>query len=187
MSAERFAPWQVLQTRQVFKDPPWIDLTAQTVRTSTGRVVDNFYQLQLPNFVLVFAETPSREIIVIRQYKHGVGRVSLTFPGGLREPGEAPEEAARRELLEETGYEADDWKCLGEFVVNGNLGCGAGHFFRARNARQVKSANAGDLEEMDICFVDRESLLRSLQDGEVALLNHAALIGLAMLDPGERI
>lgn len=185
--SEKSVPWQVLQTRQVFKHLPWIDLTAQTVRTATGRIVDDFYQLKLPNFVLVFAETPSREVLVIRQYKHAVGRESVTFPGGLREPGEAPETAAKRELLEETGYEADDWKCLGEFIVNGNLGCGVGSFFRARNARQVKKADAGDLEEMDVCLMDHAALLRSLQCCEVALLNHAALIGLAMLDSNELI
>ncbi len=178
------SPWKVLKTSEVFSAEPWLALSVQQVRVPDGRVIDDFYQLALPDFTLVFAETTSGEIIMIRQYKHGAKRTSLTLPGGLVEKGEDPEEAAKRELLEETGYQAESWQSLGSYVVNGNLGCGKGHFFMAAGAKPVQEPESGDLETMEIKLLSRGQLWEALRSGEVMLLNHAAAIAMAMTAEG---
>ena len=178
------SPWQVLKTSEVFSADPWLTLSVQQVRVPDGRVIDDYYQLSLPDFIVVFAETGKGEVIMIRQYKHGARRTSLTLPGGLVEKGEAPEAAAKRELLEETGYQADSWKSLGSYVVNGNLGCGQGHFFMAAGAKQVQEPASGDLETMEIELLTLERLAEALRSGEVMLLNHAAAIAMAMTAEG---
>ncbi|MCH8238357.1 MAG: NUDIX hydrolase [Proteobacteria bacterium] len=178
------SPWQVLKTSEIFSAEPWLALSVQQVRVPDGRIIDDFYQLALPDFTLVFAATPSGEIIMIRQYKHGAKRTSLTLPGGLVEKGEDPEEAAKRELLEETGYQAESWQSLGSYVVNGNLGCGKGHFFMAAGAKPVQEPESGDLETMEIELLSREQIAEALRSGEVMLLNHAAVIALAMMAEG---
>ncbi len=181
MVENRHQPWRVLDRRTVFEAPPWLELSVETVEVPGGRVIDDFHQLAIPDFTVVFAETPDGRVIVIRQYKHGARRASLTLPGGMVEAGENPLEAARRELLEETGYEAGDWQNLGSFVVNGNLGCGTGHFFRASGARRVAEPASGDLEEMELLLLDRAGLHRALAEGKVVLLNHVAAIAIAMV------
>ena len=173
--------WQILDQRMVFRAPPWIDLSVEKVRIPDGRIIDDFYQLRLPDFVLVFAETVDRDIITIRQYKHGAGQTSITLPGGLVESGEDPAAAAARELLEETGYRIGAPRHLGSFVVNGNLGCGTGHFFAATGAEKVQEPESGDLEKMEICLIDKLDLTAAVSDGRVVLLNHAALIALAAI------
>ncbi len=178
------SPWKVLKTSEVFNADPWLTLSVQQVRVPDGRVIDDFYQLALPDFTLVFVETSAGEIIMIRQYKHGARRTSLTLPGGLVEKGEDPEEAAKRELLEETGYRAESWQSLGSYVVNGNLGCGKGHFFMAAGARPVQEPESGDLETMEIKLLTRGQLWEALRSGEVMLLNHAAVIAMAMMAEG---
>ncbi len=178
------SPWQVLKTSEVFSAEPWLTLSVQQVRVPDGRVIDDFYQLALPDFIVVFAETVPGDVIMIRQYKHGARRTSLTLPGGLVEKGEAPEEAAKRELLEETGYQADSWKSLGSYVVNGNLGCGKGYFFMAAGAEQVQEPASGDLETMEIELLTPGRLREALRNGEVMLLNHAAAIAMAMTAEG---
>ena len=178
------SPWKVLKTSEVFSAEPWLALSVQQVRVPDGRIIDDFYQLALPDFTLVFATTPSGEIIMIRQYKHGAKRTSLTLPGGLVEKGEDPEEAAKRELLEETGYQAESWQSLGSYVVNGNRGCGKGHFFMAAGAKPVQEPESGDLETMEIELLSREQIAEALRSGEVMLLNHAAVIALAMMAEG---
>ena len=178
------SPWQVLKSSEIFTADPWLTLSVQQVRVPDGRVIDDFYQLALPDFIVVFAETGKGEVIMIRQYKHGARRTSLTLPGGLVEKGEAPEAAAKRELLEETGYQADSWKSLGSYVVNGNLGCGKGHFFMAAGAKPVQDPESGDLETMEIELLSREQIAEALRSGEVMLLNHAAVIALAMMAEG---
>ncbi len=178
------SPWQVLKTSEVFSAEPWLTLSVQQVRVPDGRVIDDYYQLSLPDFIVVFAETASGKVIMIRQYKHGARQTSLTLPGGLVEKGENPLDTARRELLEETGYRADSWKGLGSYVVNGNLGCGRGHFFMAGGAEQVQEPASGDLETMEIELLTREKIAEALRSGEVMLLNHAAAIALAMTAEG---
>lgn len=178
------SPWKVLKTSEVFSADPWLTLSVQQVRVPDGRVIDDFYQLALPDFIVVFAETLAGDVIMIRQYKHGARRTSLTLPGGLIEKGEDPLDAAKRELLEETGYRAESWQSLGAYVVNGNLGCGKGHFFMAAGAKQVQKPESGDLEAMEVELLTREQIAEALRSGEVMLLNHAAVIALAMMAEG---
>ena len=151
-------PWRVLDTKEVFAARPWLKLSVEKVEVADGRVVDDFYQLELPDFTVVFAETPEGRVLVIRQYKHGPRRISLTLPGGQLEPEENPLDAARRELLEETGYKAARWTSLGSYMVNGNLGCGRGYFFKASGADRFREPDSGDLENMEILLMDRPEL-----------------------------
>lgn len=176
-------PWRVLGTKDIFTARPWLKLFVETVEVPDGRIIDDYYQLEMPDFTTIFAETPDKRVLIIRQYKHGLRRTSLTLPGGQLEPHETPLEAARRELLEETGYKAAHWTPLGSFMVNGNLGCGRGHFFRATDARRYLEPDSGDLENMEILLMDSTSVAAALKNGEVVLLNHAATIAMALNSP----
>ena len=104
---DRPRAWEVLESREVFAAEPWIRLSVQKVRLPDGRVIDDYHQVDFPDYAVVFAQTRSGEVVVERLYKHGVGRECLALPSGLLEPGEEPIDAARRELLEETGYAGD--------------------------------------------------------------------------------
>lgn len=173
-------PWRVLDAKDIFVARPWLKLSVEKVEVTDGRIVDDFYQLELPDFTVTFAETPEGRVLVIRQYKHGPRQTSLTLPGGQVNPGEDPLEAARRELLEETGYKAAQWTSLGSYMVNGNLGCGRGHFFKASGAHRFREPDSGDLENMEILLMDRTKLAAAVQNGDVILLNHAAAIAMAL-------
>jgi ADP-ribose pyrophosphatase len=172
--------WVVLDRSELIDAPPWLNLSVEKVRIAGGRIIDDYYHLDIPDFVVVYAETLSQEVIAIRQYKHAVGYVCLTLPGGQVAMNEDPVVAIKRELLEETGYEAAHWKHLGSYIVNGNLGCGKGHFYKASDARKVSEPNSGDLEEMNIQLLNRSELILAVQSGDVALLNHAAIINMAL-------
>jgi ADP-ribose pyrophosphatase len=112
------------------------------------------------------AQTADGKFRVELQYKHGIGRVSLNLPGGVMDKGEAPLKAAKRELLEETGYKADGWKEIGDYVCNSNYGCGRAHLFFARNARKIAEPNSGDLEDMEIVLMDAPNLLKAVRNGK---------------------
>jgi 8-oxo-dGTP pyrophosphatase MutT (NUDIX family) len=84
----------------------------RAVSPRTGKAHD-FYVLESGSWVNVIPVTPEQEVVLIRQYRHGTREVTLEIPGGIVEPGDSPQEAARRELREETGYEAGEMIGLG--------------------------------------------------------------------------
>ena len=173
--------WEVLKSREVFAAQPWIRVFEQEVQLPSGAVIDDYYRIELGEFALVFAQTLDGSVIVERQYKHGTGRVGLVLPAGSIEAGEDPLSAAQRELLEETGCKSDHWQPLGDFVVNGNYGCGKAHLFMARDAYRVAEPDSGDLEEIEIVLMEPDKLMNALLDGQVHLLSSATLIALAQI------
>lgn len=173
--------WKVLDWQEIYSAPPWLCLSREKVQVHDGRIIEGYHQLELPDFVVVVATTPLGQYVTLKQYKHGVRRKSLTLPGGMVECGEEPLRAAQREFVEETGYFASNWGHLGSYTVHGNLGAGVGHYFSAEMAKPVAEPQSGDLEEMEIILLEKDELIASLWDGQVALLNHAAAISLAFL------
>ncbi|MHB8731897.1 MAG: NUDIX hydrolase [bacterium] len=172
-------PWTVLGTTQVYSAPPWVTVSVDRVRLPDGRVIDDYRQVTLPEFVVIFAQTPDGRVIVQRQYRHGVRAVTLTLPAGMREPGEDPLACAQRELLEETGYASDDWRPLGTFVPNGTYGCGTAHFFAARGIRRVAERATDDLEETEMLLLTVEELAAAIRGGGAVILSTVAVLALA--------
>jgi ADP-ribose pyrophosphatase len=179
MKERQLEPWQVLASREVFRAPPWISVSCQNVRLPDGRVVEDYHKIRLLDFALIVASTPEGRIIVERQYKHGIGKVTLVLPAGAVNDKEEPQAAAQRELLEETGYVAENWQSIGSFVANASYGCGTAHVFTAGNARLVSPPQSGDLEEMEILLLSPEELHQAIHGGQVVALSAAAAILLA--------
>jgi len=177
--AEVNQSWEVLKDNLIYDAPPWVKLSVQQVRLPNGKVVDNFHRVEMPEYAVVVAKTANGRMIMERQYKHGLDKVSLMLPGGLIEPGEEPIAAAKRELIEETGYSAENWQSLGFFVANANYGCGKAHVFTAENAKKMKDPNSGDLEDMEIVLMKLESLAVAVRSGEIMSLSAMAAIALA--------
>jgi ADP-ribose pyrophosphatase len=175
------APWKVLKSRPIYSAPPWVKLSVHRVQLPNGQVVEDYHRLRLPDYSAVVGYTPQRRIILQRLYKHGIGKVSLILPGGLIEPGEKPIQSAKRELLEETGYIATNWRSLGRFTANANYGCGTAHMFLAEKARKVAEPVSGDLEEMEIVLMTEKEVIHAIRDGEMLALGAVAAVALAMI------
>lgn len=172
-------PWETIDSKELLVAAPWIKVEQQRVRLPDGSVVNDYHRISLLEYVNVFAQTTDGKVILERQYKQGLGRVTLTMPAGSIEAGERPLSAARRELLEETGYVSDDWESLGAYVVSGNYGCGKSHLFKARDAYQVAEPNSGDLEEMEIVTMTPAEIADSIREGHLSLLSTLASIAVA--------
>ncbi len=179
-------PWKTLSTESIVEAPPWLTLSVEQVQLPDGRLVSDYYHIQLQDYVVIFAQVADGDVILLRQYKHGVGRVSLTLPGGGLAAGETPLAAAQRELLEETGYEAEDWRLLCPFVTSANYRCSQGYIFTANNARQIAEPNSGDLEEMEMVLMPPEQVIEAVQQGEIVVLSALTAIALA-LNPNFRL
>ena len=124
--------WEVLSKVSLLERRPWLSVYQEAVSLPDGRVVQDYYGIEMPSYTAVFAITDERQIIVLRSYRHALGEVMLNMPGGMVEEGEEPLAAIQRELLEETGYSAAEWTSLGNFIGNSSRGCGNYYFFRER-------------------------------------------------------
>lgn len=171
--------WKVLSAEVVYDCPPYLTVEKQQVLLPDGRRIEDYHQLLMPSACIVCAFTEDNELMLLRGYKHGIGKIALYLPGGFIEMGEDPLVAAKRELMEETGYSARAWHSLGEFVPHGNYGCGRAYIFIAKQARRMQNPNSGDLETTEIEVLNMESVQESIRDGEIYSLSSVAAIGLA--------
>ena len=147
-----------------------------------GRVLDDFYRIVTPDFAMVVPITPAGELLMVRGYKHGPRKVCLSAPGGMIEPGESPLTAARRELLEETGYEAAEWLSLGAFVVDSNRQGGIAHLFMARDLTQIAPRKRDDAEELRVEMMPPGYFSEAIRKGEIVTLATVTAVALAMIN-----
>ena len=182
---EKTACWNTLTTTELLVRDPWLSIYQERVRLPTGRVVDDFYRIALPSYVIVVPFTENDEIVLVRGYKHGPRRVSLCAPAGMIEPNESPLQAAQRELLEETGHTAESWTCLGSFVTDANRQCGTAFVFLASQSRKISEPQHDDeMERLEVVRSSPISFFSAVRQGDVALIPVIAAVSLAIVTKG---
>jgi ADP-ribose pyrophosphatase len=172
--------WKTLSRRTVLDVGRFLRVEHHAVQLSDGQVIFEWPWIVTPDYVNVWAVTDAGEHLCFLQTKYALEDASLAPVGGYLEPGEEPLAAARRELLEETGYEAPDWVNLGHYVVDGNRGAGVAHLFLARRARRVAGRQSDDLEEQQLLHLNRDQVEAALAAGEFKVLAWATVAALAL-------
>lgn len=159
-----------------------MEVGTECVELPDGRTVDDFLWVKTRDFAMAVAVTLDGRVVLECSYKHGPRRVALSVPAGYVEVGETPDQAARRELLEETGYTSDEWRLLGSFTVDGNYGVCTAHIFLARSARLLSEAGGAghdDLEQIEVLTLPLDDAVAAVARGEIAQLSSAAALALA--------
>ena len=173
-------PWKTKSRKIILDDRPWLTVEHHTVELPDGRVIPNWAWVITPDYINVVALTEDERFICFHQVKYGIKGVTLAVVGGYVNVGEDPLEAAKRELLEETGYEAPDWLSLGSYLVDPNRGIATGHLFLARGARYVQTPIVDDLEEQELLLLTRKEIENALERGEIKILAWAATVSFAL-------
>ena len=174
-------PWKTLKKELILDFSPFMKIEKHTVKLPDGQVIENWPWIITPDYVNVAVITTEGEYIVFRQTKYSVKGTTLALVGGYIEPGEEPLAAAKRELLEETGFAADHWENLGEFAVDGSRGNGIAHFFLARGAHPVAERDADDLEEQEMLRLSRAEVEAAVARGAFKVLAWQTVMALALL------
>jgi ADP-ribose pyrophosphatase len=160
---------------------PWFRIVGKTMREGEAP----YYSLQLPDYAAVVAVTEQNEILIVRQYRPAVEHETLELPSGLIDPGETPAEAACRELLEETGYEARDLQVLGSMEPDvGRLG----NRIWACLARGVRKVPERVPETgIEVITWPLGELARATVDGRFDHALHVAVVMIAAMKGGLRL
>ena len=136
-------------------------------RTST------YVRIESPDWANVIPITDSGEVVLVRQYRHGIDEVILELPGGIVDPGESPAGAAARELVEETGYMAQSWRDLGSVQANPAFMNNSCHTFLATGCRLLSATALDAGEDIEVVLLPLHEVGRMLKDGTI---RHAMVI-----------
>src|SRR5215210_6359600 len=109
--------WKVLESQYLHKQP-WFTVRKEKCELPNGKIMQAYYTLEYPAWVNAFALTEDDQVLMVKQYRHGLGIISTELPGGVVDAGETPEIAIARELREETGYEFTSLDYLGKISAN---------------------------------------------------------------------
>jgi 8-oxo-dGTP pyrophosphatase MutT (NUDIX family) len=172
------SPWKVLKRRTLL-ERRWLEIHEEHVRLANGHEIEEFHVIGVPSWTGVLAVSETDEIALVRQYRHGIESESLELPAGIIEAGEAPLEAARRELREETGYVTERWEPIATFATEPSRHTARAHFFCALGAKPLAERALDASEELDLVLVPKRDLVELVLRGDIAHGVHVGAILLA--------
>ena len=180
MSKKELRVWETVAKKTILRHNKFLTVESHTVKLPNGQIIPDWAWIIIPSAVIVLAITTEDKFLCFRQTKYAVEGTALAPVGGMLETNEAPIEAAKRELLEETGYEAAEWVSLGSHILDPNRGIATMNLFLALNAKQVAEPNSDDLEDQELLFLTQNEIENALKAGEFKILAWSAVVAMSL-------
>ena len=158
--------WETVSSEYLFRRP-WLTVRHDQVRLPDGRINPELYVLEYPDWVNVTAITEDGRFVMERQYRQGLGKTCYEIPAGVMEKGETPEEAARRELEEETGYGGGVWSRLMTLSGNSSTTNNLTHCFLATGVRKISGQHLDSTEDLKICILTADQVRQLLKADKI--------------------
>ena len=180
MSKKELRVWETISRKTILSHSKFLTVESHAVKLPDGQVIPDWAWLIIPSAAIVLAVTEDNKFLCFRQTKYAVEGTSLAPVGGMLEPNEAPIEAAKRELLEEMGYESSDWVNLGSHILDPNRGIATMHLFLALKAKHVAEPNSDDLEDQELLLLSQNEIENALKEGEFKILAWSAVVAMSL-------
>jgi 8-oxo-dGTP pyrophosphatase MutT (NUDIX family) len=169
MKTQKILPWKTLSSKITYKTP-WCSVKEDTVQLPNGTIINDYNVVQLRDVAMVFALTKDKKVPFVRQYRYGVNKVLLELPAGTYiKDKEGPEEAAKRELWEETGYKAENFIKLGEVYDYPTKDSHSITIYFAENLSYVTPDYKEVSEDIEIVTLPLEEIDDYIKNGEISV------------------
>lgn len=161
-------PWKVKNSK-VDRDYGIFSVRIDVASSASRAHQGEFYVIESSDWINVIPLTAAGEVVMIRQYRHGIRKITLEIPGGLVEPTDSDHRhSARRELMEETGYDASELVYLGTVFPNPAIQNNRCLTFLAKEAFKVGEPSPEPFEELEIVLVPLATLPERIRLGEIS-------------------
>lgn len=158
--------WETISSEYLFRRP-WLTVRHDQVRLPDGRINPEFYVLEYPDWVNVIAITEDGRFVMERQFRQGLGKTCFEIPAGVMEKGETALEAARRELMEETGYGEGTWEEIMTMSGNCSTTSNLTHCFVAKGVRKVSGQHLDSTEDLCVYLLTLEQVRELLRSDKI--------------------
>lgn len=167
--------WTLLDSKYIIQRP-WATLRVDTLRMPNGHIKEEYYVLEYPTWVNMVAFTEDNKLIFVRQYRHGANEIMVELPAGVVEEGEKPEDAARRELLEETGYAFDSITYVCELYANPATSGNLTYTYLLKGGRKVQEQQLDSSEDIEVVIMGIEEAKQFLFDNKIGQALHTSAL-----------
>lgn len=158
--------WTTLDSRYIIQRP-WLTARVDRVLLPSGVIHPEHYVLEYPDWVNVIAITTDGQFVMIRQYRHAIDDVLVELCAGVSEQGETPEQSARRELLEETGYGGGTWREIMTIGQNPSICNNITHCFLAQGVERVSEQHLEPTEDIEVLLMSRDEVYELLRANQM--------------------
>lgn len=161
--------WEVTESSYLFRHK-YLTVRKDTVVTQKGTVIPDFFVIECANWVNVIAITEEGLFVMEEQYRHGLGIISFEICAGIIDEGELPIDAAKRELLEETGYGGGKWEEFMRSSPNHSSMNNTNYTFLAKGVKRISKPHQEDTEFIKVS-------LKTLEEVRILLENNKIIEG----------
>ncbi len=159
--------WFIRHCEYIYRSR-WLTVRKDAVQTDKGVDINDFYVLEYPTWVNVIAITQEGKFIIEQQYRHGIRQQVFEICAGACESGENPMDAAKRELLEETGFGGGKWSLIGKYAPNPNTMNNWCYSFLAEGVYRIQKPHQEPTENILVHQLSTKEVLSLMQNGKIA-------------------
>lgn len=168
--------WKTIESETLIDDYH-VTVRKDTVQLPDGAVIPDFYTVTIPDAAMVAAITTEGKILLKTEFRYAIGDEVIECPAGMFEKDETdPMAVAKRELLEETGYESNDWTYLGATLESTSKLTNRMHLFLAKACIQTSTQHLDANEHLTVTEVYLDTAVAMVMNGSINANSTAHLI-----------